>query len=57
MILGVSVDDVDSHKSFCTKENLNFKLLADFSHAVVQEYGSVMEFNGMTLCRAQHFLD
>src|ERR1700719_4737762 len=24
VILGVSVDTVDSHKSFCTKESLNF---------------------------------
>src|SRR5215471_8967492 len=28
-IVGVSVDNADSHKSFCTKEGLNFKLLAD----------------------------
>src|SRR5277367_6108509 len=47
VILGVSVDNVDSHKSFCTKEGLNFKLLADSNHAVVEKYGSVMEYNGM----------
>ena len=29
VILGVSVDTVDSHKGFCTKEGLSFKLLAD----------------------------
>src|SRR5208337_1617515 len=29
VVLGVSVDSVDSHKKFCTKEGLNFKLLAD----------------------------
>ena len=40
VILGVSVDDVTSHKSFCTKEGLNFKLLADSSHAVTEKYGS-----------------
>src|ERR1700693_4035689 len=28
-IVGVSVDNVDSHQQFCTKENLTFKLLAD----------------------------
>src|SRR6202034_631368 len=55
-IVGVSVDDVDSHKSFCTKEGLNFKLLADPSHKVVQEYGSVMEYNGMTLAARNTFL-
>src|SRR6266852_6790607 len=29
VVLGVSVDDADSHKKFCTKEGLTFKLLAD----------------------------
>ena len=32
VVLGVSVDSVDSHKQFCTKEGLNFKLLADTDH-------------------------
>src|SRR6266850_4750541 len=56
VILGVSVDDVNSHKSFCAKEGLNFKLLADSDHAVVQKYGSVMEYNGMTLAARNTFL-
>jgi len=56
VVLGVSVDNVDSHKSFCTKEGLNFKLLADPDHAVVQKYGSVMEYNGMTLAARNTFL-
>ncbi len=38
-ILGVSLDTADSHKAFCTKENLTFKLLADPEHKVVDEYG------------------
>ena len=29
VILGVSLDTAESHKSFCAKEGLNFKLLAD----------------------------
>ena len=56
VILGVSVDNVDSHKSFCTKEGLNFKLLADSDHTVVQKYGSIMEYNGMTLAARNTFL-
>ena len=56
VILGVSVDDVNSHKSFCSKEGLNFKLLADSNHAVVQKYGSIMEYNGMTLAARNTFL-
>jgi peroxiredoxin Q/BCP len=56
VIVGVSVDNVDSHKSFCTKEGLNFKLLADSSHAVAQEYGSTMDHDGMTLAARNTFL-
>jgi len=40
-IVGVSVDTVDSHQQFCTKENLTFKLLADPSHEAVEKYGSL----------------
>jgi peroxiredoxin len=56
VIVGVSVDNVDSHKSFCTKEGLNFKLLADPNHAVVAKYGSVAEYNGMTIATRNTFL-
>jgi peroxiredoxin Q/BCP len=41
VILGVSVDSADSHKQFCTKEGLNFKLLADSDKKVSEEYGSL----------------
>jgi thioredoxin-dependent peroxiredoxin len=41
VVLGVSVDSVDSHKKFCTKEGLNFKLLADTNHKVTDSYGSL----------------
>lgn len=41
VILGVSVDSVDSHKGFCTKEGLHFKLLADEKHDVTNKYGSL----------------
>jgi peroxiredoxin Q/BCP len=42
-IVGVSVDSVDSHKGFCTKEGLNFKVLADADHSVSTKYGSLMK--------------
>lgn len=38
-VLGVSLDTAASHKVFCTKENLTFKLLADPEHKVIDEYG------------------
>jgi peroxiredoxin Q/BCP len=41
VVLGVSVDSADSHKQFCTKEGLNFKLLADTDHKVSSTYGSL----------------
>jgi len=53
VILGVSVDNADSHKQFCTKEGLNFKLLADTDHKVSQAYGSTMNF-GVTEVAARN---
>jgi thioredoxin-dependent peroxiredoxin len=41
VVLGVSVQSADSHKQFCTKEGLNFKLLADTDHKVSIAYGSL----------------
>ena len=39
VVLGVSLDTVESHKTFCTKDGLNFKLLADPDHKVIDAYG------------------
>jgi thioredoxin-dependent peroxiredoxin len=41
VVFGVSVDNIDSHKRFCAKEGLNFKLLSDRSGQVAQAYGSL----------------
>ena len=41
VVLGVSVDTVESHKKFCAKEGLNFKLLADSDGKVSKAYGSL----------------
>lgn len=43
MIVGVSVDNADSHKDFCAKQGLTFKLLADTEKKVSEEYGSLNE--------------
>ena len=56
VILGVSVDSADSHKDFCAKEGLNFKLLADTEIKVSTAYGSVREFNGNKLSARNTFL-
>src|ERR1051326_7053057 len=42
VILGVSVQDEASHKQFCAKEGLNFKLLADVKTEVSRSYSSVI---------------
>ena len=56
VILGVSVDDAASHKSFCEKEGLNFKLLADTEHKVSDAYGSVMDYNGKQFSARNTFI-
>jgi peroxiredoxin Q/BCP len=39
VVLGVSLDSVKSHETFCTKDSLSFKLLADPDRKVVDAYG------------------
>jgi thioredoxin-dependent peroxiredoxin len=56
VILGVSVDTAQSHKDFCAKEGLNFKLLADPDGKVSTEYGSIMDYKGSKLAARNTFL-
>ncbi len=56
VILGVSVDTPDSHKQFCTKEGLTFRLLADPEHKVVDEYGSLGHYQELTIANRNTFL-
>ena len=53
VVLGVSLDSADSHKQFCTKEGLNFKLLADTNHRVSLAYGSLMNL-GLVKFASRH---
>jgi peroxiredoxin Q/BCP len=39
VVLGVSLDTVESHKTWCTKDSLTFKLLADPDHKAIGAYG------------------
>jgi thioredoxin-dependent peroxiredoxin len=55
-IIGVSVDTAESHKEFCTKEKLDFRLLSDPDAKVSQAYNSVMEYKGATLSARNTFL-
>jgi thioredoxin-dependent peroxiredoxin len=56
IILGVSADTVKSHKDFCTKEGLNFKLLADPELKTITTYGSAAERNGVKMAARNTFL-
>ena len=40
------MDNAESHKNFCAKEGLNFKLLADTDAKVSEAYGSVENDDG-----------
>jgi thioredoxin-dependent peroxiredoxin len=55
-IVGVSVDAVDSHVEFCTKENITFKLLSDINKEVITKYGSVQKFGPNTVAARNTFL-
>ena len=56
VIVGVSVQDEDSHQKFCTKEGLSFKLLADTKQEVSTEYDSVMNMGVVKLSARHTFL-
>lgn len=56
IILGVSVDSAQSHKDFCAKEGLNFKLLADPDAKTSAQYGSTMEYKGAKMAARNTFL-
>ena len=56
MVVGVSVDTTDSHKEFCSKEGLNFKLLADTEHKVVKLYDSTMTYAGVEIAARNTFI-
>lgn len=45
VVLGVSADDVASHKKFSDKFQLNFPLLADMGHKIAEKYGAWREKN------------
>lgn len=61
VVLGVSLDTVESHKTWCTKDGFSFKMLADPDHKVVDAYGvpvrTVQTPNGpMTIAMRDTFL-
>ncbi len=55
-ILGVSLDDVESHQKFAETYSLPFPLLADTDGVVSDAYGVKTKRFGMTLAKRQTFL-
>ena len=55
-ILGVSVDDVESHQAFSEKYSLPYPILADVNKECATEYGVLGKFMMMTIAKRQSFL-
>lgn len=56
VVLGVSVQSVESHQAFCAKDGLHFKLLADTGHDAVKKYGSLGNYMGVKMAKRNTFL-
>src|ERR1700733_10668284 len=57
VVLGVSLDTVEGHKTWCSKDTFSFKLLADPDHKVVDLYGVPVSAHGdMKFAQRQTFL-
>ena len=55
-ILGVSVDDVESHQAFSEKYSLPYPILADVNKECATKYGVLGKFMMMTIAKRQSFL-
>jgi peroxiredoxin Q/BCP len=57
VIVGISVDDVESHKKFETRNSLPFTLLADPTKQTAKAYGVLKKYIGVTeLAKRETFL-
>ena len=55
-ILGVSLDDVESHQAFSEKYSLPYPILADVNQECATEYGVLGKFMMMTIAKRESFL-
>lgn len=55
-VVGISVDDVDSHKEFSDKYKLPFTLLADPTHETAMAYGVLKDYKLAKIASRQSFL-
>jgi len=55
-VVGISVDDVESHKEFSDKYKLPFTLLADENNETSRAYGVLRDYKLLKLASRQSFL-
>ena len=55
-VVGISVDDVESHKAFSDKYKLPFTILADEDGQTAREYGVLRDYKLVKLASRQSFL-
>lgn len=55
-IIGVSLDDVESHREFAENHSLPFPLLADVDGVAADAYGVKTRMLGMTVAKRQTFI-
>jgi len=55
-VVGISVDDVESHKEFASKYKLPFTILADESGDTAEAYGVLRDWKLMKIASRQSFL-
>lgn len=55
-ILGISLDDVESHKEFSEKYSLPYPILADMEKESAVDYGVLGKFMMMTITKRESFI-
>jgi peroxiredoxin Q/BCP len=56
VVLGISLDSVDSHRKFCSQEGLRFKILSDSDHKVARRYGSLNDLAVLKFAKRNTFI-
>ncbi len=56
VILGVSIDSIESHQTFATKFKLPFSLLADADAEVSKRYGALLNLGFMKFAKRHSFI-
>lgn len=55
-VLGVSLDDVQSHQKFSEKLGLNFPILSDDNHQLAEKFGIVRNLGIVKIAKRESFL-